>query len=153
MLTIERLPNETSKAYLAFAEYAALGSGRSFAALARSKGKNGAYVGQLERWSSAYNWQLRVAEYDKHLAQQTLDVAANAYREELEENRIRYKKTGEELHQAAKELLEELLKRKRTIDYTPTLLSGIVRAFEVAANLEAHALGLDKLLSNLDVSS
>lgn len=57
----ERQPDETPKAYEAFALYRDAGSDRSIAKVAEKLGKSEAL---LNRWSSKYEWVKRVAAWD-----------------------------------------------------------------------------------------
>jgi len=57
----EKLPNEGIKPWEAFLVYRDLGVGRSLVAVGRQLGKSKVL---MERWSSKYKWQKRVAAYD-----------------------------------------------------------------------------------------
>lgn len=56
-------PLETPKAAQAFQEYCLL-EDRSLAKLAQKYGRKPSYIRQLQRWSSDYQWQDRVKQYD-----------------------------------------------------------------------------------------
>lgn len=76
---------ETAKAAQAFADYVALGPERSLRKLAASKGKNGTYVGQLERWSVEHKWQERLKEIAQHQLAEAVDIRSSLYLEILRE--------------------------------------------------------------------
>lgn len=80
---------ETPKATSAFREYCALGEARSLAKLAQMLGKSGGYVGQLERWSSAYGWVERAKLYDAERAQEK-QRKRDAALEEMNERHISF---------------------------------------------------------------
>jgi hypothetical protein len=146
----EQLPIESAKAYAAFVAYAEMGSQRSLEKVCQKWGKNKAYVGQLERWSSQHRWQERVRQYDAALARAGMEARIEQYKQDVAEHGERYRKVGRELHDAARVLLLELLRRKNDLDYSPALLGTIVRAVEAGSNLEAHSLSLDKLLAQME---
>ncbi len=57
-----RLPNEGTKAFAAFQEYARMGPERSLDKVALNVGKSSR---QMAKWSTAWNWVARAAEYDR----------------------------------------------------------------------------------------
>lgn len=67
----EQAKQETPRAATAFAEYCELGPARSLRKLAEKRDKNGTKTGQIFKqlgiWSSRYNWQERVKQYDAEL--------------------------------------------------------------------------------------
>ena len=65
----DRQPGESSKGYLHFALYRDMGQDRSLRKLAQA-GECRAKVGQLERWSSKWQWVDRSQRYDDHLQYQ-----------------------------------------------------------------------------------
>ena len=65
----DRQENETTKAFEWFGNYLSMDV-RSLRKLPEMWGKSGAYVGQLERWSSAYNWVQRAEAYDAYLEEE-----------------------------------------------------------------------------------
>lgn len=79
----KRKPRETARAVNAFADYVALGPGRSIRKLhdayviAAGDGKPAENVRQLERWSADHNWQGRLAamEADRLAAGQEIRTA------------------------------------------------------------------------------
>lgn len=60
----DMLENETSAAYHAFVCYRDLGVERSLSHAVKALGKSKGYVGQLERWSSEYQWVERTRAWD-----------------------------------------------------------------------------------------
>lgn len=70
---------ESAKAYQAFVDYVNLGPERSLRKLAASKGKNGTYVGQLERWSIEYKWQDRLKELAQRQLAEAVDLRSSLY--------------------------------------------------------------------------
>jgi len=65
----ERQDYESSKAYEAFACYRDMGPERSLSGLGKQLGKSKAL---MERWSSNYHWQERIASYERELENQAL---------------------------------------------------------------------------------
>lgn len=58
-----QLPNEPADAFAAFNDYCRMGAGRSLAALSQA-GTKQAPINTLKKWSTRYNWQERVREFD-----------------------------------------------------------------------------------------
>jgi hypothetical protein len=147
---IERLPNESAKAYAALVIYAEMGTDRSTAKVAQALGKS---IALMNRWSAQHRWVERARAYDAHLAELAQQRAAEQYLADLEEHRDRYRQTGRDLHTVARALLARLAVLIQQDDFAPSVsnLHAIVRAFEAAGNLEAHSLCLDRLLPMLDI--
>lgn len=59
-----QLPKETGKAYAAFVAYLELGTGRSIAAAAESRGTKRTNIAHWQRWSSRYHWVERARAFD-----------------------------------------------------------------------------------------
>jgi hypothetical protein len=128
-----------------------MGSQRSLEKTRQKIGKESAgYIRTLDRWSSQHRWQERVRQYDAALARAGMEARIEQYKQDVAEHGERYRKVGRELHDAARVLLLELLRRKDDLDYSPALLGTIVRAVEAGSNLEAHSLSLDKLLAQME---
>src|SRR5215510_15072313 len=70
-MSLERLPKEHEKAYLAFLEYARMGPDRSLKALIQT----GRTLQRLKDWSSNYCWQQRLRDYSNHLAKVEMESA------------------------------------------------------------------------------
>jgi hypothetical protein len=143
----EQLPTESSKAYAAFVVYCGMGSQRSQEAVSQQLAKSRQII---SRWSAKHRWQERVRQYDAALARVGMEARIEQYRQDVIEHGERYRKVGRDLHDAARVLLFELLRRKDDLDYSPALLGTIVRAVEAGSNLEAHSLSLDKLLAQME---
>ncbi len=156
---LRRLPHEPARAHGRLVKYAALGPGRSLARIAAQiaadegapddVGKLSAKRRQVERWSSAWDWQKRVTAYDDALTVQVARDNARHYRAELEDHRVRYGGAGKVLYNVAGSLLERFRRNPEEVELTPQALAVVVRALTTAADLEAHALGLDQLLPRL----
>ena len=73
-----RIPEESPKAKLAYAAYLAMGNDRSLAKLVAKWGRPESYVGQLQRWSSDYGWQNRLAEVGQQAKERAKDALAEA---------------------------------------------------------------------------
>jgi hypothetical protein len=142
-----QLKQESAKAYEAFCAYCAMGAGRSIEKVAQEYIKS---VSLLRRWSVSYDWQDRIRIYDGDVA---IDVAAEhtrRYLADLEDHRERYSKAGKILYHASTRLLQEFVNRTSGMEVGPATLSTISRALTIAADLEAHSLGIDQLLPRLD---
>ena len=122
---------ETPKAARAFYEYCLL-EDRSLAKLAQKWGKSGAYVGQLERWSSAHHWVERVATYDKEQMEQRR-------KEKYEQIRLmneRHAQIGTSLQLKGLKQADDLLKMGK-VD-----ASEAIRMIKLGTDLERLARGV-----------
>jgi hypothetical protein len=104
------------------------------------------YTRTLELWSVDHDWQARVRTYDQAMAQERAAEISRRYLADLEDHRDRYGKAGKALHGVAVRLLSELNAKVASIEMTPATLATVARALTTAADLEAHALGIDELL-------
>lgn len=166
-ITIERLPDETPKAYQARVEYVTAGPQRSLDKLRQNYGRTAAYTRQLEQWSSRYDWVECARKFDEQIAFLTTQEAADAYRRDLEDHRKRYGDAGKALYQVAAQVLKQLSQvagqqpqviegkdgkfyKVSGLELTPATLTTAARAMTIAADLEAHALRLGEILPKLD---
>jgi hypothetical protein len=148
-MLLARLPSESAKAYAALVVYAEMGAERSTAKVAQKLGKS---IALMNRWSSQHRWVERARAYDAHLAELAQQRAAEQYIQDILEHQARYRQAGKDLYTVARALLARLAALVQDDDFTPSVsnLHAIIRAFEMATNLEAHALSLDRLLPMLD---
>ena len=169
-ITIERLPEETPKAYQARVEYITAGRDRSLDKLRQKYARNTSYKRQLQVWSSRYDWVECARKYDEAAAHLVTQEALEQYRADLEAHRKKASEAGQALYQVAGQLLKKVnaaLATPRQIEgkdgrmYTlhgidfnssalGSALSTVTRSFQTALDLEAHALGVDKLLPSLE---
>lgn len=119
---------ETNKAAAAFDEYCELGPGRSLAKLAKKLDKN---VGQLERWSSQFQWVLRAREYDREQAAERRHAQEEAVARMNEEHAL----LGQTQAQHAVKLIEDLIIEQR---FTP---AAAVQLLKISVDLERVARG------------
>lgn len=145
-ITLPRMDDESAPAYAARVAYCTMGPDRSLAAVGQKLGKSSTL---MARWSAKHGWTDSARQYDATLARVTTTTAIAQYRAEVEENRVRYQKTGRGLHTVAGRLLERLAKMTDDVELTVSDLNAIVRALMAAADLEAHALGIGDLLLRL----
>lgn len=119
---------ETPRAAAAFADYCAMGPGRSLRKLAD---KTGTKLAQLGQWSTRFAWQERITAYD----QQRADDRAKrreAQREAMEDRQARI----------AREQLEIATQRTRELAEAGALNDrAAVQLLKTAADLERTALG------------
>lgn len=138
--------DESAKAYAAFTSYCLMGSERSTAKLQQeiSKGKR-----LFDEWSRVHEWQARVREYDAALAAEASAAHTARYLADLEDHRKRYSEAGRGLYTVAGKMLKKLDAGIVGLEMTPQTLGILLRAFQTAADLEAHALGLDEIMPRL----
>ena len=144
----ERQPTESARAYQAFNLYCSLGPARSCEQVAQKCTKSSSLI---RRWSAQHAWVERAAVYDRALAEQAAQAHAEAYRAQVEQHRARSLAAGAGLYKVAGQLLVELQRHLDggQVEITPATLTVCARALVAALDLEAHALGVDRLLLEL----
>lgn len=163
-ITIPRQPNESNRAYAARVKYVTAGPQRSIDKLRDRLGKPPGYERHLQTWSSTYGWVESARQYDDTVAALATQQASQQYLADLEEHRQRYQKTGRDLHRVASALLAQCgaaIAGKRitgtdgkeylipAMKLDATALGQAVKALQVAADLEAHALRVGELVPRL----
>lgn len=172
-IELPRLEGESARAYAARVEYVTMGAGRSFERLldryqSAPKARPTQRLATLKEWSTRYNWQSSVREYDDQIAFLTVQEAADQYRQDLEKHREKAMEAGRGLYTVAGQLIRTInqaLANPRKIKgedgkwytihdmkFDANTFQIAARAMQTALDLEAHALGVDRVLSNTDDS-
>lgn len=147
-ITIERLPDETPRAYQARVEYIVAGPQRSLERLRQQIGNRS--VRYLEVWSSRYDWQEHARRYDETVYTLATQEAVDEYRASLIDYRKRYGDMGKALYGSAAKLLRKINTVLDSADAVgPSYLGTVVSAAKTAADLEALALRVEHLLGKL----
>jgi hypothetical protein len=165
-IELPRLPDESARAYAARVEYVTMGAGRSLEKLRQKYNRNTSYIRQLGGWSSKYGWVQSAEKYDAEVSYITVNEASDRYRADLEAHRKKASDAGQALYSVAGMLLKQIdtaLRNPRKIkgedgklytlhgvDMTAGTFAIAARAMQTALDLEAHALGVDRLLPTLD---
>lgn len=123
----ELQPEETAKAFEAFACYRDMGPGRSIAKVGRALGKSGV---TLENWSTKYDWVKRAAAWDAEVDR----IARQEQLDAIKKMRARHAKLASDLLDKVQQEVETL----RTGAMTP---NEIARITEVATKLERISRG------------
>lgn len=97
----ERQPKESVQAYEAFYKYLQMGAERTLRKVEQELNKSHALIG---RWSSAWNWQKRSADYDADIRRQEYE----ATQKEIKKMQDRQVKTAILLQKKAVQALDEL---------------------------------------------
>jgi len=153
---ISRLEGESNRAYDMRVRYVTMGPSRSIDKVAAQEdGKRAARY--IQRWSQQFDWAATARAWDDQRAAEVAAQAAEDYRKGIEDYRERYSKSGRGLHALASAYMNKLGQRIKDLDsseITPGRLALDVRtvasALQVAGDLEAHALGIDRLLQQFD---
>ena len=145
-----RLAKESTKAYTAFTTYCAFGADRSCEQVAAKYQKS---VSLIYRWCRVHSWIERVTMYDAQLAKEAAAATTAQYLADLEALRVRTRRMGQALYVVASKLLERLNAEIDTVAINANTLVVIARVIVIAADLEAYALQVDKLLSQVDWSA
>ena len=141
MLPFEQQAREGNKAYAAFRLYLDLGAQRSLAAVGGKLGKSESLI---ERWSSKYDWHLRVQAYGAHLA----ELERKAIEGKAVEKAVEWEKTHESVKREAwqeAELTIAMVRKARAEWMEKGRVpgwEGMARMLELAFKLKQFASGL-----------
>ncbi len=129
------MPKETPRAAAAFADYCALGPGRSLAKLAARNGDTPSKIRSLKRqyeaWSSEHGWQERVKLYDRERAEERrLKLEA-----EIEAMNARHAGIGQKAAEQAIQQIERLMAAQEFGSY------AAVQLLKISTDLERLARG------------
>lgn len=141
-----QLPSESPQAYEAACAYFGMGADRSTAHVAQTLGKSKAL---MDRWSSQHDWVVRARQYDGAVQQDIAAEHTRRYLADLDDHRKRYNDAGKVLYGLANKLAIRFNNEIGTFELTPQTLSVLLRAYQTAGDLEAHALGIDQLMPKL----
>ncbi len=140
-LMFEQQPKESNKAFAAFAMYLSLGPQRSLESVARKLNKSKTIIG---RWSSRYDWLVRVAAHASHLAtveREATEALARgksaAWLTRKEEERDEEWALRGELIVASRKVLKRFIE-----DGKGATLGDVARALELACKLGRLACGM-----------
>jgi urease accessory protein UreF len=147
MTAIPQLTTESAKAYAAFVAYAQLGPERSHEGVARRCSKS---IGLIHRWSRTHSWVTRVRAYDAELVEAAAEQHRAQYLADLEAHRTRSMQMGRALFALAAKLLNRLQAEIETVEVNANTLTLCAKAIVTAADLEAHALGIEQLFAQFD---
>jgi len=143
--TIERLSDESAKAFEARTTYVLLGPSRSLEKLRQQIGSRS--VRYLEKWSADHDWAATARAWDDQQAAAALDRASEEYQAALSDYRKRYGEMGKALLGVSAKLLTKLNRTVETLALEPSALNLITNAAKTAADLEALALRIEHLLN------
>lgn len=162
--TIPRLPNERPERYAARVAYIVAGPDRSLEAVRQKIGKRS--VRRLELWSSEDDWVGLARQWDDLMVNLRTRATIDAYRRDLEAHRKKAMDAGRSLFQVGAQLLSQVstalanprkiegkdgkIYNLHGIDLNSASLATAARALTAALDLEAHALGVDRLLPTLE---
>ena len=145
---LERMAGEGAKAHAARVAYVTMGPGRSLERVGQSMGHKGA-SGMITRWAAQWRWADAAATWDAAQADEAQRRAGEAYQLELEAHRRTALATGKALCIAATRMLALLSDKLPTMTLTPAHLGVVARALVTAHDLEAHALGVERLMQRM----
>lgn len=128
-------PGETVKSYAGFSAYRDMGPGRSLLKLAQALKRPPSYVGQLEIWSSQFQWVARAAAFDENEHMEAMRRAM----EERERARTDTLLICKGFKNIAGQRLQGLLKDKEAVEgMTPR---DTMLLFREAVTIEARMMG------------
>ena len=142
VLAFEQQPTEGDRAFAAFSLYLSLGPERSLAKVSRELGKSLTLVG---RWSSKYDWPVRVTAHVAHLAtveREASEALARGKSAEWLKRQQELREREWEMHEkciaAGKRALAKFMEREDA----NCSLADIARILETASKLGRMASGL-----------
>lgn len=103
----EQQPNETRKAYEAFALYRDMAE-RTYEKVRLALGRKAGYMRQLEYWASDFHWVERATAYDRHLDSVRQAAAIKAV---ADEERRKWQRRQQQIREREYVQAEELFKR------------------------------------------
>ena len=133
---------ESTQAYQAACAYFALGADRSQEAVSQQLGKSRQI---MSRWGAQHDWVARAREYDTALSELAAEQHQAKYLADLEAHRGRSMKAASGLYTVAAKLLTKMDAQITTLEVTPATLGVLLKAFQISLDLEAHALGIDRI--------
>jgi hypothetical protein len=145
-ITIPRLDNESNRALEARRIYVEMGPGRSTAKVGQQLGKS---KDLMDRWSARYDWAATARAWDDQQAAMASMRATAEYQEHLKAQRDDAMNYGKALCAVAAQMLTQLQKSHKDIDYTPAALATIAKALTTGLDLRAHALDLERIIPTL----
>ncbi len=166
-IELPRIENESAQAYAARVAYVTMGAGRSIDKVADQQGiKTGSRSSRYLEWSRKYGWVDSARQYDEQVHYLTIQDAADKYRADLETHRKKASDAGAALYSVSQLLIKQVhaaLSQPKTIkgedgkfytlhglDMTAGTFAIAARAMQTALDLEAHALGVDRILPTID---
>lgn len=160
--TIERLPDESAKAYQARVEYVTMGPQRSQEAVSQRLGKSRQL---MYRWATRYDWTATARAWDDQQAAALQAEAAAQYRADLAAHRKRAGDASQALYAVAGQLITAINKALagprqirgddgkvytlHSIELTANTFQIAAKAMQTSLDLEAHKLGIDQLMPQL----
>lgn len=145
-----RQPDESAKAFQAFAMYRDMSVERSTYKVARELGKS---VALIQRWAALYAWVARAADYDANVAEMGRKVAEQQHLDAMRAFRQRCLDRAKRMGDAGEKLTERVLARLVGFDEGEGTTAAQARAaaalLKEALNAEALALGVDDLVRTL----
>lgn len=136
------LPAESAQAYQAAVAYFEMGADRSQEAVSQKLGKSRQL---MSRWSAQHDWPERARAYDAQLAELAAEAHQTRYLADLEAHRVRSTEAARGLYTVAAKLLQRLNSQVGTLEITPATLGVLLKAFQISLDIEAHALGIDRV--------
>ncbi|MBP9201104.1 MAG: hypothetical protein KBF47_13930 [Gemmatimonadales bacterium] len=125
-------PGETAKAYQAFEVYRDLGAERSLEKAYRQL-TTGSPLEVLKQWSSRHDWQARVRAFDEYVAARAADKAVETAAS------VRARQA-----QHAKAIQFRAMQKFATVTPEGMSVGEATRAWQVGAEVERKALGIDE---------
>lgn len=118
----DRLPDESSKAYDAFAVYRDMGVNRSTYDAGQKLGKS---IAVIQRWSTLHNWVERAAAYDDHVdAEARKLIERDAIRRKADMLK-RHADIGRGLQSFGLQYLKDKKKPDKAVDAINSIKSGV----------------------------
>lgn len=161
-IELPRLPNERLERYEARTTYILMGASRSLEAVRQKTGKKPASLRNIERWSAEDNWPELAAQHDQTIYTLAAQAQSDQYQDDLKAFRVKYGKTGDDLHKVASSMLALFARNLQgqkiegkdgkvyiipAVEMNVSTLGQIKAALQTAADLEALALRVEGLLS------
>jgi len=142
---VDRHPGESARAFAARLAYVTMGPSRSIDKVGQqAEGKRAA--GHIQRWSQQWKWAESAAAWDAAQAREAERRAGDEYQQRLAAHRTAAMNRGDELIAVGRTMLAQLQAQQADLRYTPAHLAAVAKALVTGLDLQAHALGIDRIL-------
>lgn len=138
----EKLPQESSKQFLAFTLYRDLSSNRSIQKVAQQRAESGPHTSKLKEWSVKYGWVERAAAYDEHLDEIKRSGKEKEIRELAAQNSIEIQRMNIRHTLEAQLLQNKAIEKLESLNIDDMKPQDIVKFYDTAVKIERLSRGM-----------
>jgi len=116
--------------------------------------------GSFSQWSTDYDWRLRAEAYDRYLDIVSRHEGEREHVDQLADYRARSLEFAKQAQESARKMMEKINKRLAALEpeeitagLIPKYIQSVAVLFDKAAEAEARALAVDRILEELDAQN